>query len=323
MTSIEGSAIVLSASTEVGQPNVATTSLAPGQAAGVVNIQDLRNPLDVPILVEEILFNVSNANGVDVRLNLKLGADELVKQYTPLWLLGSAKNLSVFNGSAGPTTLLPQLNSSIFGMRMHSELILYPGEFLNPTFYNAAQLNSASVSVRVIVRCRAMKVDAQKQSLPWISYFVGVPQVPTASYTEETVESDLFNPYDVPLSLDRMVGGVASLPGTGTVPTPYGVPIAMDAGLNYAEIRMVDGSGQPIIRDFTPLGHLFQLMDFSWRLKGTMPANSFWKAYIQENYASINTSGYGNLQLQMSLIGHRALSGVASGVPPAGLQLKL
>ncbi len=332
MTSIEGSAIVLSASTEVGQPNVATTSLNPGQALGVANIQDLRNPLDVPMLVDEILFNivtvksVSSLTGImlggDVRLNLKLGADELVQQFTPLWMLGAAKNFSVASSATGPTTLAAQLNSSILGMRLASELILYPGEFLNPTFYNAAKLTSNSVAVRIAVRGRAMKADAQKQSLPWISHFDGPLRAPNANYTEESTEADISNPYDVPLSLDRMIGGVANDSTGANPPGLYGDPTCMDAGLNYAEIRMVDGDGQPIIRDFTPVGHLFQLQDFSWRLKGTMPANSFWKAYIQENYSNIGVATP-NLRVMMSLIGHRVLSGVASGVPPAGLQLKL
>ena len=320
-TPLEGSAIVLSASTEVGQPNASTTSLAPGQALGVVNIQDLRNPLDVPMLVDEILFNIVTNSlavpgirfGGDIRLNLKLGADEIVQQYVPLWLLGAAKNFSVVSASAGPTVLASQLNSSILGMRLASQLLLYPGEFLNPTFYNAAQLLSGSVAVRMTVRGRAMKADATKQSLPWIGSFVGNPVAPNADYTEETTESNLCNPYDVPLTLDRMVGGVAN-DATATLATAglYSDPTAMDAGLQYAVVRIVDGDGQPIIRDFTPVGHLFQLADYSWRLKGTMPANSFWKAYIEENYVSIGAATP-NLQVMMRLIGHRPLSGNASG----------
>ncbi|MHB8734279.1 MAG: hypothetical protein ACYC6M_03145 [Terriglobales bacterium] len=320
---LEGTAVVLIGTTEPGQGQATTTSLAPGAVGSVSNIQDLRNRLDVPMLVDEILFNVVGNSlsdpgvqfGGDIRLGLRLGSDGIVKTYTPLWLLGGGKNFSVASSATGPTLLASQLNSSIFGMRLASELILYPGEYLNPTFYNAAQLASGSVAIRMIVRGRAMKADAQRQSLPWISYFVGAVQTPGSDYTEETVEGDLHNPFNVPLALDRMVGGIANDDTGAYAQGFYGDPACMDAGLNYATLRMVDGNGQPIIRDFTPVGHLFQLQDFSWRLKGSMPAGSFWKAYISEAYSNISViaATTPNLQLMMSLIGHRPISGKATG----------
>lgn len=318
MTDLTGTAIVLSATTEPGQPSAATTSLAAGAATGVTDIDNLRNPLPVPMLVDEILFNVIGSNAADIRLSLKLGSSELVKQFTPIALLGVAKNFSVASGANGPTALAAQLNSTIYGMKLQSELILYPSEFLSPIFYNAATLQPATpASVRMIVRGRAMKTNAQRQSLPWISYWAGALQTPGSNFTEETVESDIYNPFSVPLILDRMVGVVGNNATGGATPGIYSDPNCMDAGLNYATLRMVDGSGAPILRDYTPFSHLFQLMDYSWRLKGTMPANSFWKAYLTEDYADIGSTTPPNLQLMFSLIGHRSLSGPAQAAPPA------
>lgn len=306
---LEGSAIVLAASTEPGVITAGTTSLNVGATLGVANIQNLRNPLDVPMLVDEILFYTSGG-GADVRVGLKLGSDEIIKQYTPLILLGASRNLSVSSASnVGPTPVGAQINQTLFGMRMSSDLILYPSEFLNPIFYNAGIISAAAQSVRIIVRGRAMKLDSKRQSLPWISYWAGQLQSLGSNLTEETVESDLFNPYDVSLQLDRMVGAIASTETTGGASAGvYSGLSTIDAGLNYALLRMVDGTGAPIIRDFTPFSHIFQMMDYSWRLRGTMPPHSFWKAYMQENYSTTNFSVTSpKLQLMMSLIGHRAV----------------
>ena len=316
MTDLEGTAIVLAASTEPGQVTATTTTLLPGATIGVANIQDLRNPLDVPILVEEILFNIiSNSGGLsgcnlggDIKLGLKLGSDEIVHYPTALWMLGPSKNFSVASGSSGPTALAAQLNSSILSMRLASELIIYPGEFLSPQFHNAAQLTSVNVAVRMIVRGRAMKADAKRQSLPWICGFDGGLHAPNANYTDESTELSLFNPYNVPLGLDRIVGGIANDGSGGATAGLYANPAAVDAGLNYCLARIVDGDGQPIVRDFTPLGHMCQLQDFSWKLKGSMPAASFWKMYIQDNYASIGAATP-NLKAMVALIGHRPLQG--------------
>lgn len=316
---ILGTAIVLSATTEAGQPNAATYSLAPHSVLGVKDVQNLRNPLDVPMLVDEILFNVistaaaGNINGSDIRLQLRFDSVELVKAYTPLWLLGAGRNFSALSNSSGPTILGGQLNSNIFGMRLASELILYPGEFLQPIFYNAADISSVSVAVRVIVRGRAMPASAKRQSLPWISYWSGGTHAPNANITEETTETNLNNPYGVPLQLDRMVGGIVC-DGSGGLGFygPYGDPTTIDAALNYCQIRIVDYAGRPILRDYTPIGHLCQLQDYSWRLRGTMPPNSFWKAYINGNYASIGVSTP-KLQAMLSLIGHHSISGTPQG----------
>ena len=330
-----GTAIILSASTEPGQPDVATASLAPGAVIGVSDIASLRNPLDVPMLVDEILFNIGALedgeyiSGLgyeeDIRLTMKLDSDKLVREYTPLILLGAQRNLSVNSWSAaltnppgGPTLLPPQLNAPLFSMPLTSELLLYPGEFLTPNFYPAGQLGSQSVSVRMLVKGRAMKADARRQTLPWISSWVGVLNTPTGgsvapwvypTTTEETTEVDLYNPYDVPVYVDRMMGVVASTSAAGF--GQYFDPYTADAGLGAALIRMVDEGGRPILRDFTPFSHLFHMSDYSLKLKASMPPHSFWKAYLQENYSTLVAAGETapSLQLMMSIIGKREVRG--------------
>jgi hypothetical protein len=322
--SIEGTAILLAASTETGQPSVTTASLAAGAVAGVVDIQALRNPLQVPMLVDEILFNIGLAGGgsalgyeEDIRLTLKLGNDKIVKEYTPLILLGPQKNLSVnptsgalTNPPTGATALAAQLNAPLFSMRLTSELILMPQEFLVPNFYHAGQLGQASVAVRMIVKGRAMKADAKRQTLPWIAPWIGALQAPAgnifANLLEETTEADLHNPFDVPLYVDRMAGVVASTSGSGF--GQYFDPYTVDAGLYYALMRMVDQNGAPILRDFTPFSHIFHMSDYTWKMKSTMAPNSFWKAYFQENYSLMCNSGgptAPSLQLMCSIIGKR------------------
>lgn len=310
-----GSAVILAANT--------TAALTAGTTTGVNNINQLRNPLQVPILVDEIIFNIDQTtafqtgipsiNGGDLRVQLRLGTDQITQAYVPIWSLGKSHNMCAgansTGGSAGGAVTNIQLNSSIYGMRLSSELILYPGEYIEPMFYHAGVLDTGSITPRIIVKGRAMSAGAKRQSLPWVSFFAGVLQPANANATEETRETDLVNPFGVPLYVDRMSGLIAarivSGPSVGIF-GPYGIPAAIDAGLNYCLMRLADESGRPIIRDQTPLGHIFQMQTYTWEMKSTMPPNSFYKAYLAENYGSINSAVY-KLQAYLSLIGKRAV----------------
>jgi hypothetical protein len=320
-----GSAIILTAATGA--------AVAAGQTSGVKDIYSLRNPLQVPILVDSIDFDTdgttdagpANAlgqiittpfNGGDLRVMLRLGQDQITATYVPIWVLGKARNLSVsgvnglsggVNGAASIAT--PQQNSGIYGTTLSSPLIVHPGEYIEPVFYNAGQLNpGGSITARITVRGRAMNPGSKRQSLPWISYFAGSVQNVGTNYTEETRESDLANPFNTPLYVDRMVGVIGSFYNSSDY-GPYRDDVSVDAGLNYCLVRMADESGRPMVRDLTPFGHLFQMQTYSWEFKSIMPVNSFYKAYLTENYASITGfSGNPTLQVYMALNGRRLVT---------------
>jgi hypothetical protein len=298
------------------QLRATTPLMTAGTQSGVTDYNSLKNPLAYPILVDEILFNIQESNvdaadGADMRVQLRVGRDEIVRAYTPLWLLGKNRNQSVRSSSYGssvPSTTMGsyyfnQQNAPLYSCKFGTSLVLMPGEILEPIFYHAGIVYNDSFTVRMIVKARVLPQETQRTSWPWISYWAGALQVPGSNYTEQSTEANLCNPHPQPFYVDRMVGVIGSHATLASLLTPYSVNSAIDAALNYCLIRMSDAAGRPIIRDNTPFGHVFQMRDFCWELGGvTMPPNGFWYAYLTENYATLQTN---SLQAMMSVIGWR------------------
>jgi len=307
--------------------------LAAEQQVGIRDLTEIQNPLDVPIIVDEISVVLgygsfgtpaAAALGGDVSIRMTLGGDQLTSIYVPLWLLGPIKNLNPLSAGVGAANFSSKtpcdLNSGIFSLRLSSELILYPHEYIQPVFNHYGNLTTVSTpqAPSIQFRCRALEPSAKRNTLPWITHWQGSLQALGANYLEQTKEGDLANPFDTPLYVDRMMGvigtkstnayglyGVTSASGLGNGPDLGFAPPTNSSPpvLQGCTLRMVDGSGRPIIRDFTPFAHVFQTQQFGWNMKATLDPSSFWIAYLQENYSAYSNGGYA--QAMMSLIGKR------------------
>ena len=308
-TSEVGSAVILSAD---------TPSLKAGQQSGVTNPNRLINPLAYPIMIDEILFNFGTNPGqsspADLRIQLMLNNEEIIRAYTPIAVLGKGRNFSTqYTGSGTAdqgTFLASQQNVQLYSCRFSSELILQPGEGLNPIFFNAGLFTLATATViRMSVRGRVLPQETPRTSLPWISYFAGALQTANANYTETSTEANLCNPHSTPLYVERLVGVLCSQDSAENFNANgiYYDAVAADAGLQYCLIRLADHAGTPFVRDNTPFGHVFQQQDYCWEMKTTMPPSGFWYAYLTENYASINVST-AKIQALIGLIGKRPVA---------------
>ena len=313
-TSPVGSAIVLQ-----GQ----TAAITAGTLTGVLNPNTLKNPLAYPILIDEIMIdnatggNANGPGGGDLRIQLRVGAEEITAAYVPLWLLGKGRNRSVDGGgpignvipsTAGSTYMTDQALTGMYSCRFSSELILYPGEILEPMFLNAGILTSTSYTPKIFLKGRVLPKDSVRKTLPYIAYFAGANQPCGANYTEQSTEANLNNPHDEPLYVERMVGVLGATQTPNGTNGLYSTGSSMDAGLQYCLLRMADGEGRPIIRDNTPFAHVFQLQDYCWEMRATMPPHSFWYAYLTENYGSI-PDDFSTIQAFMSVIGKRPVKG--------------
>lgn len=289
-----------------------TVSLSASQSTGVQNIDGLKNKLSVPVWVDEFLINLGNTgaaselNGGDIRVQLRLNTDLLTNGYVPIWLLGSSRNYSVASGSGGVSFFSDQLQAPLFGAKLAKPMLLLPGEYIEAAFYHAGVLDTTALTARFLARGHVADPeslsDDHTRNLPWFSAFVGKLQTANADATEQSKESDLRNPFDVPLKLDRMVGVIGSVIA-GTDFGAYNDPDAIDAGLQYCTATMVDESGRAIVRDLTPFAHLFQIRDFTWPVKAVMPPRSFYLLNLIERYSKINTTN--TLQVMCSIVGSR------------------
>lgn len=303
-----GSAIVLAGQTPV---------LHAGSVSGVTDTSQMKNPLALPIQVDEILFNIDpSVNGGDIGVDIRLGQEQITKAYTPLWVLGAGRNFSasgtaIYSGSPSPASpasaVFAAQNAPLYSARFESPFVVYPNESIVCLVSNAGILNPADVTARVIIKARVMPAATRRTSLPWICYWKGALNPQTFDGEEESYETDLFNPFGVPLSVERFIGGIGSyVVAAPPVSGWYQDPATIDAALDYATLRMVDGTGRPIIRDATPLGHVFQMQDFSWRVRAQLPPAGFYKAYLEEDYAGIGLGYAVTMQAFIGMVGHRA-----------------
>lgn len=256
----------------------------------------LTNPDGCGMLIDEIRFSAigSESNfgvgGMAIRATFRLGIHELTNVPVPIWNLG--KSLMGSENLISPATGEPSPRRTVNTWRLPKPLYIPPGELLVPRAHYVPSLVAGAfdpqqqATVRVTYACRALPRGTPPPEVirvPWVS-FVQAPLIEldtanVSSYEFESMISDLSNPFEVPLHLERFIGRLVSSGVEDVNMTTTGRLYELYSSLLQA--RLTETSGRFSVRDPVPFGHLFQALDRSWEVRTVLPPKSSYRLYLE------------------------------------------
>ncbi len=307
-----------------------TNSLTVGQVRTINDTQALANPEREPMLLDEIRFEVfsvasggfnQDLGGV-IWVKLDLGRTPLTHGFIPLWLFGKQLDpvLEMGLGSVA-TGSIPIVTADngrrFYTWRLPKPLYVWSNEFVQPTFrYNtnlfsavsgATNPSNAAVDVRITYSCRTLPHDApvpRNIPVPWVAAWSGPAMAigvgAATTYSAETTESNLVNPLNGPVKLQRFMGRIANIYNDSFAEFP------LDLGSEFLQIRAFNSLGRIAIRTFTPFHHIFG-RDKAWDVNAVLPPKAFFKFQLRaRNLDTILQTANPVAQLpQLAMIGWR------------------
>jgi hypothetical protein len=302
----------------------ATATLSPNSQVAVP-AQNLQNPLGGPMEIHEIRFQIYarqpaeaiaslpaylSDQGALVGVKLDLGSIELTNGFVPAWCLGqdmneNAKNLFINNL---PTGRVNQI-SSYYRWVLPKPLYVPEGATVIPQFQHRG-FAPVTVQVGIAYSGRALPRNSpkpQKAFVPWVSsYYSQAMQFSTTATTfDQSSPVDIFNKWDTPIHLQRF-----------TVRSPVIVPTlgqwadwnnVLGTYFDFMQARIIDSSGIPIVRKFTPLGEIVNPQNKTWEISGAVQApGDFWNVFVKLTPVTVPLVDTTILaQTQMALVGYR------------------
>lgn len=270
------------------------TGLSAGSAGAGVNVKALRNPGPGAMEVWGLKFRLRSSQvitGALVGCRLDLGDFQLTNGYIPVYAFGRAENLVAEQQSDGANP--PAAAYATYIARLSRPIYVPAGATIRPQLQHRG-LTSATVDVHVSAFGRQLPKNAplpQKLVLPfWAGYTCKTFTLGTVD-SDNSSESDLANPFDVPMLMDRFVGRIGYYSGGQFVfstsmaemensnfgfTTNINTPNIGDA-LGQITTSIVDSNGYPVVKKLTPFRLLFDAETRSWPLSGyTLPPNSYY-----------------------------------------------
>lgn len=301
-----------------------------------------RYPFD--LLVDELRFSwtsginytqfaLANPQGTlwgdVVRCRLKFGRVGLTDGFVPVSLLAPVRDWAF--QAPEPLTAATELPSS-WVWRFPKPLYLPAGQKLliemgnfNDWTLPASNFGFATLTARVSMQCRPSQGPAPSMiDLPYAAKFLGqiwgggsVQPGQEPSTSEISTPTDLYNPFSVPMQVERFtLNTLASSPFTGLLtPIVDGLEQSVVAGgtdrfgmnwgldRRYVTARMVTADGFPVIRDYVPVGSVFSANDRSWLVNVPLDANDYFILDLVEQMPVNDNGNYFLARVNMGMIG--------------------
>lgn len=280
----------------------------------------LRNPLGTPMWVDSICVipqYITTGPTTPVRelgdllIRLWLGREPLTNGFVPVCTLDRIPNTSRA-ASSGGVTVITSVGSYSYVWRFKKPLFVPMGGYIVPEFWNTGLTANANYDDIVFAyRGRSLPIGftPDEVHIPWNAAFMGRATSLTSNPANQVLQSkksDLVNPFDVPMKICRMTGlinfkGQPSFTVTSTIQL-------LDE--RHAFIRVTDSKGGIIIRDPTPFGHAFQVLDAAWQMNAVIDAKQHYIAMLNMNYGdlgSITDTGTPIAQPYVAISGYRSL----------------
>lgn len=306
------------------------TPLVGGGATGVGDPTQLENPFQEPMWLDEIRFRLPDVGTWSQFLvELRLGQLPITKGFVPVGLLGKVLNESGVIGESDP---------AVFTWKLPRPLYIPPREFLRPTIYFEPlrahpSTGSAAVTgvVTIVYVCRSIPEGTpppQTAQIPWVSHFrppvVTVDVTGGSDRTDQSTPSDLYNPWDQELHVQRFVGRASFLDTTGAAAENNTFMSLASANVNRATGKVTSGTlisaqdsfNNILIRDRAPFAHVFDAIDRAWTVNCVLPPKGYylftidrlWAAYLAD-VRMVGTVG-------ISMVGWREVQVYGAARPP-------
>lgn len=292
-------------------------------AGGAPNTGALANPHGLPMEIYEIRFNVypnnSAANrfdyiaGLGLSVKLDMGGLALVDAKVPVSGFGNYRDTAPLTTSAEfLTDAAVSTFPATFSWRLKYPLFVPAGAVVTPTFSHLGQ-NPFDATAEVTYFCRTLPVDFKPPAqvmVPWVSAWLSksYDQVSAAgSGTELSNESDIGNPFNVPLEISRLVGNMNLTYATGAI-EDFG-----DFRFRLGRVAIRSSRGDEIVRAKTLFSTLFSYDWLAWDIPGSfiMRPGEFYKVLLATeavDYSPETTGQLGREQFSITAVGYRPIS---------------
>ncbi len=295
---------------------IAQTTVQSGGSSGV-NQEALRNPLDLPMEILEIKFqiravtslpqttNTPVLTGASIAAEFALDSIPLTAGFVPLWCFGKSLRVDLAEVQPFEITNGPNFHGH-YRWRLSSPLFIAPGQVLTPKF---AHLGDTPAALKVIVSYSGRTLPKGYQpkktlTVPYAAYYASkVFNGFNGADTDTSKETDLRNPFDIPIRVERLVGRINSKNTTslGTVFTDQ-----PDFGADLLTTRIYSSAGEPLVPAFSIFQLVFNHTTKTWECPHLMPPRSF---YLVELSLAAPVTTNANFQMQafVSMVGSRDL----------------
>lgn len=265
----------------------------------------LKNPTGEHFAIREIRFSLRAPTGNvfftggAVAVKLDLGSQALTNAYVPVWNFGRY----VAREPDATSLNLP----CQFQWKLKHPLYIPSDAGLACEFQHRGMVKSPIIAS---VTYLGHALDASRAppivQLPWVASYASPVFELAATGSDSSSASDLVNPFNVPIHLERFTGRLNF--------------VRTDVDLNESFladrtmfIRMRHSSGVPMVREFTHLRQVFGVYPHSWEQRGTVVApGSGYLVDVDKRAATIAVAG-NSVQATIGMVGWRSLK-LAGGV---------
>ncbi len=237
----------------------------------------LSYPFRKAIIIEEIRWTIRSTIEADTTSNLvnlgalvstkiQFGSKYLMRDAVPIWLLGTFMSQPVEEHLDNWADDV--VNYSNYRWRLPEPLYLEAGEVLRSTFFRGADgLSPFNVEVTYVGRTVAPKQARPGViAIPYVAPFVTTIGQQTF---QQSNENHLFNPFDVPLRIQRLTGRVLTVEGVvAAYSTIKMTPSTPGASMT---VLMNDSWGGKMINNNTGPSDVFDILRAAWTFDTIMP----------------------------------------------------
>lgn len=322
----------------------ARTTLASNTTGGV-NTVALRNPMNRPMEILAVQFELdmeilgaaginilpNNVMGGLIAVKMELGQYPITNGYVPVWSLGRSEQwIDEDQGTVALPTVVGFLtvNTPVgtalcanqnYLWRLPRPLFVPAGSVVTPTFQHRG-LFTESIDVNISYICRSLPIgyEPKKILVPYASSFItpnfDLDSIATSGDTEQSdsTETDLINPFDTELYLQRFTGRSFVYNNGSPEQTAEGAFTPVSAYIDAATtVRMADSHGRPIIPFYTPFRTAFAGVTRSWEMDAghMLDPQSYYLASLRVGplAPTIFVGEQFTLQAQIGVVGWREI----------------
>lgn len=265
-----------------------TTSVVAGRSA-LADTGALSTKFRRPFWIDEIRLSSYYSTAVDVATNsfamqarFKLGPYALSDRYIPFQ--NYAPYLNEYNELASDLSGGVFTAIGWFRWKLPKPLFISPGMTLVCDFFRPLGKTPATASADVAYVGRYLRTNEpgpKEVDVPWVTMF----DPATDAVFAQSSELDLYNPFQVPLEVQRLLAADQDVTPPNTVDTDQ-VTVMKDSG------------GSNIIRDFTPTGSVFDITRRAWSVNRVLAPRERYNITLQALTGDLN-------DYHVSLVGSR------------------
>jgi hypothetical protein len=293
----------------------AQITVPPAGEMGLADTTRLENPFQGPMWLDEIRFRLaaeSTLSWSSLSCKLKLGDLPLTQGNVPVSLLGKALNDNADGSSAASSGG----GVLAFTWKLPKPLFIPARELLRPTLYFAPYSGATEKVVTVCYACRPLPVGTPTPKVlqvPWVASYMPPMQqagVASADRVDESQPSDLYNPWDQDLHVQRFVGRLmvqnrreeAGLMGLASITPNLQAQLATNSTGTLVSAQ--DSQNNILIRDPTPFAHVFDFVDRAWTVNCLLPPKGFYQFTVERLWSQYGVTSV-TATVGISMVGWR------------------